>query len=124
MAYTDDTPNHKLDLGSEVIITNKGVLREMNAGDMVFSKDQKEALWNLSKGDIPLNLQFATPSITDNISNLIQPKNNGGDVNVHYDTLIGNIEYVDKNALPDLETILKKGLEYNIKELRKYKKRL
>lgn len=124
MAYTDDTPNHKLDLGSEVIITNKGVLREMNAGDMVFSKDQKEALWNLSKGDIPLNLQFATPSITDNISNLIQPKNNGGDVNVHYDTLIGNIEYVDKNALPDLETILKKGFEYNIKELRKYKKRL
>lgn len=124
MAYTDDTPQHKLDLGSEVIITNKGVLREMNAGDMVFSKDQKEALWNLSNGDIPLNLQFATPSITDNISNLIQPKNKGGDVNIHYDKLIGNIEYVDKNALPDLETILKKGFEYNIKELRKYNNRM
>lgn len=124
MAYTDDTPQHKLDLGSEVIITNKGVLREMNAGDMVFSKDQKEALWNLSKGSIPLSVQFATPRITDNISNLIQPKNKGGDVNIHYDKLIGNIEYVDKNALPDLETILKKGFEYNIKELRKYSKRM
>ena len=71
-----------------------------------------------------MNLQFATPSITDNISNLIQPKNKGGDVNIHYDKLIGNIEYVDKNALPDLETILKKGFEYNIKELRRYNNRM
>lgn len=124
MAYTDDTPQHKLDLGSEVIITNKGVLREVNAGDMVFSKAQKEFLWNISNGDIPLSVQFATPSITDNISNLIQPRNSAGDINIHYDKLIGNIEYVDKNALPDLETILKKGFEYNIKELRRYSKRL
>lgn len=124
LAYIDDTPDHKLDLGSEAIITDKGALVQMDAGDMVFSKDQKEALWNLSNGDIPLNLQFATPSITDNISNLIQPKNKGGDVNIHYDKLIGNIEYVDKNALPDLETILKKGFEYNIKELRKYNNRM
>lgn len=125
MAYTDDTPNHKLDLGSEVIITNKGVLREMNAGDMVFSKDQKEALWNLSKGDIPLNLQFATPSITDNISNLIQPKNNGGDVinnNIHYDSLMTVKGNVTNEKF--MENLCEKACEYTTKVYKKQMKRL
>ena len=125
MAYTDDTPQHKLDLGSEVIITNKGVLREMNAGDMVFSKDQKEALWKLSNGDIPLNLQFATPSITDNISNLIQPKNKGGDVinnNIHYDSLMT----VNGNVTNEqfMENLCEKAFDYGNKKYRKYYDRL
>lgn len=38
-------------LGSEVIFSKKyGTLRKLDAGDMVFNKDQVEKLWNLSKG--------------------------------------------------------------------------
>lgn len=38
-------------LGSEVIFSKKyGTLRRLDAGDMVFNKDQVEKLWNLSKG--------------------------------------------------------------------------
>lgn len=38
-------------LGSEVIFSKKyGTLRKLDAGDMVFDKDQVEKLWNLSKG--------------------------------------------------------------------------
>lgn len=122
LAYIDDTPDHKLDLGSEAIITDKGALVQMDAGDTVFSKAQKEFLWEFSKGQIPTGARSMLPSVNTNFASL-QPRN-AGNVNVHYDTLIGNIEYIDKNALPDLQTILKKGFEYNIKELRRYSKRL
>lgn len=132
--YKDGTKNatkgwHLFDeegLGSEVIITNRGVLREMD-GDMVFNKDQKNFLWKLSNGDIPLNLQFATPSITDNISNLIQPKNNGGDVinnNIHYDTLMTVNGDITKETFPGVQKMCEKSVEYLASELRKYSKHL
>ena len=38
-------------VGSELIFSKKyGTLRKLDAGDMVFNKDQVEKLWNLSKG--------------------------------------------------------------------------
>lgn len=42
--YDEDDP------GSEVLVTNYGVLRQFDSGDTVFNKDQVEKLWNLSKG--------------------------------------------------------------------------
>ena len=38
-------------VGSELVFSKKyGTLRKLDAGDMVFNKDQVEELWNLSKG--------------------------------------------------------------------------
>lgn len=37
-------------LGSEVIVTKYGTLRQLEAGDTVFSKEQVQKLWDMSKG--------------------------------------------------------------------------
>lgn len=64
-------------LGSEVIFSKKyGTLRKLDAGDMVFNKDQVEKLWNLSKGMPNMfvdNLGAKLPDIS-NISNNLANK--------------------------------------------------
>ena len=37
-------------LGSEVIVTKYGVLRQLDSGDTVFNKEQVQKLWDMSKG--------------------------------------------------------------------------
>lgn len=64
-------------LGSEIIFSKKyGTLRKLDAGDMVFNKDQVEKLWNLSKGMPNMfvdNLGANLPDIS-NISNSLANK--------------------------------------------------
>ena len=62
------------------------------------------------------------PTPVSNINN-IKAGTPKSEVNIHYDNVIGNIEYVDKNALPGLETIVKSSFDYTIKQLKKYNKR-
>lgn len=40
-------------LGSEVIVTKYGTLRQLDSGDTVFSKEQVQKLWDMSKGITP-----------------------------------------------------------------------
>ena len=118
VAYFDDTKDHKLDLGSEMIITRHGVLKQFDAGDSIFNKQQVQRLHEITKGYIPHN----TPTSLSNVNN-IKSETPKSEVNVHYDNVIGNIEYVDKNALPGLETIVKRSFDYTVKQLKKYDKR-
>jgi len=55
------------------------------------------------------------PTPVSNINN-IKAGTPKSEVNIHYDNVIGNIEYVDKNALPGLETIVKSSFDYTIKQ--------
>ncbi len=65
-------------LGSEIIFSKKyGTLRKLDAGDMVFNKDQVEKLWNLSKGmpnmfvdNLGANLPDI-PNISNNLANKV-----------------------------------------------------
>ena len=122
MAYTDDTSQHKLDLGSEVIITNKGVLREMNAGDMVFSKEQKEALWNLSNGQIPSGARLNLPTVNTNFASM-KPVNKG-DININYGSLLTVNGDIDKEVFPGMQKTCELTFDYFVKNMRKYKNRL
>lgn len=122
MAYTDDTPQHKLDLGSEVIITNKGVLREMNAGDMVFSKDQKEFLWDLSNGQIPSGARLNLPTVNTEFASM-KPVNNG-DININYGSLLTVNGDIDKEVFPGMQKTCESTFDYFVKNMRKYKNRL
>ena len=112
VAYFDDTKDHKLDLGSEMIITRHGVLKQFNAGDSVFNNQQVQKLHEMTQ---PGYMPHHMPTPVSNINNIKTgaPKS---EVNIHYDNVIGNIEYVDKNALPGLETIVKSSFDYTIKQ--------
>ena len=67
-------------LGSELIFSKKyGTLRKLDAGDMVFNKDQVEKLWNLSKGITTPNMYIDNlgaklpdiPNMSNNLSNKV-----------------------------------------------------
>ena len=124
-AFIDDDSNGNLDLGSETIITDKGVFMQMNRGSTVFNKDQKDFLYELSKAAIstkPIGLDsMISPA---HLSDAVRVNTGSNEMNIHYDSVIGNIEYVDKNALPELETIIKKSFDYTVKELRKQTRKL
>lgn len=122
LAYIDDTPDHKLDLGSEAIITDKGALVQMDAGDTVFNKAQKEFLYEFSKGQIPAGARSMLPSVNTNFASL-QPRNAGNVINnIHYDTLMT----VNGNVTNEqfMEKLNKQSFDYMIKNLRTYNNRL
>ena len=122
LAFMDDT-NGKLNLGSEAMITEKGVLGNWG-GNVIFSKDQTQALYNMSNGIFPGMDQMiknvkanATPvNITNNVSQ--------GDINVHYDSLVTVQGDVSKDMFPGVEKMAKESFEYIIKELKKHYGRL
>lgn len=122
LAFMDDT-NGKLNLGSEAMITEKGVLGNWG-GNVIFSKDQTQALYNMSNGIFPGMDQMiknvkanATPvNITNNVSQ--------GDINVHYDSLVTVQGDVSKDMFPGVEKMAKESFEYTIKELKKHYGRL
>ena len=123
--YVDDKdkklyPGSELVLESNGIMTDYGILRPLTGRETIFNEEQRKALWEMSLGKMPVGYEQTSP--LDNMK-VNFSKNDNQEVNIHYDNLIGNIEYVDKNALPDLQTILKKSFDYNVKELKKYSKR-
>lgn len=122
LAYIDDTPDHKLDLGSEAIITDKGALVQMDAGDTVFNKAQKEFLYEFSKGQIPAGARSMLPSVNTNFASL-QPRN-AGNVNVHYDTLLTVNGDIDKDVFPGVQKMCEKACEYTTKKYKTYYNRL
>lgn len=86
-------------LGSEAIITKKGVLRELDAGSMVFSKAQKENLWEMSK----INVSSILGNIGRNTPTMMVQNSYGSLITVN-----GN---VDRDALPELKTIVNMAVE-------------
>lgn len=67
-------------LGSEVIVTKYGTLRQLEAGDTVFSKEQVQKLWDMSKGITALTPNMGLSNIANklpdipNISNSLANK--------------------------------------------------
>lgn len=122
LAYIDDTPDHKLDLGSEAIITDKGALVQMDAGDTVFNKAQKEFLYEFSKGQIPAGARSMLPSVNTNFASL-QPRN-AGNVNVHYDSLLTVNGDITKETFPGVQKMCEKACEYTTKKYKTYYNRL
>lgn len=122
LAYIDDTPDHKLDLGSEAIITDKGALVQVDAGDTIFSKAQKEFLYEFSKGQIPAGARSMLPSVNTNFASL-QPRN-AGNVNVHYDSLLTVNGDITKETFPGVQKMCEKACEYTTKKYKTYYNRL
>ena len=95
LALFDDTAGQRLDLGSEVIMTSHGVLRQMNAGDMVFNKDQTKRLWEMSQN-------LAGPNIgASKVAAYNVERQSNRQVNIHFDSMLN----VEGNATPDTLTL-------------------
>lgn len=103
-------------LGSEVILTKYGALRQLNAGDKVFNDKQASALWNLSKtlisGEMNLGNQIL-PTLYNNV------EMNNGNVNIHIDNMVGCVESITRDSLPEFEEIMKRSCDYTVKMLTK-----
>lgn len=122
LAFMDDMDG-KLNLGSEAMITEKGILGNWG-GNVIFSKDQTQALYNMSNGIFPgmdqmiknVKANAAPVNITNNVSQ--------GDINVHYDSLVTVQGDVNKDMFPGIQKMAKESFEYTIKELKKHYGRL
>lgn len=57
-------------LGSEVIVTKYGTLRQLEAGDTVFSKEQVQKLWDMSKGITALTPNMGLNNITTKLPDI------------------------------------------------------
>lgn len=96
-------------LGSEVIITKNGALRQLDSGDRVFNDEQVKALWAMSKAPAAKFTPIHS-SIPETAGKPITVTNNYGSLL----TVNGN---VDQETLPSLEEILKKASEQTRKDM-------
>ena len=57
-------------LGSEVIVTKYGTLRQFDSGDTVFSKEQVQKLWDMSKGITALTPNMGLSNIASKLPDI------------------------------------------------------
>lgn len=62
--YDEDNP------GSEVIVTKYGTLRQFDSGDTVFSKEQVQKLWDMSKGITALTPNMGLNNIANKLPDI------------------------------------------------------
>lgn len=116
LAFMDDMDG-KLNLGSEAMITEKGILGNWG-GNVIFSKEQTQALYNMSNGIFPgmdqmiknVKANAAPVNITNNVSQ--------GDINVHYDSLVTVQGDVSKDMFPGIQKMAKESFDYMMKQLK------
>ena len=125
LALLDDDKSGNLDLGSEVVVTKYGVLKQMNAGDVVFNNEQVQRLWEMSNGDFGMN-RFVNLNTDSMLNHLPEIVNNSRAFNVtnHYDSLLTVNGNVDQETLPKLQVILEKSYQYTTKELAREARKL
>ena len=108
-AFTDDTSNGNLNLGSEVIVTKNGVLRQLDYGEHVFNNEQVQKLWDMTKGNFDFSnfLNLNTGSMFGQLPDIVNRNDDNRviEINQHFDTLltIENGANVSKEAIPGLQ---------------------
>ena len=107
LAYYDEEG-----LGSEVIITDKGVLRQFNAGEIVFNAEQAKYLYDTSKFAVKHN--FPTAQMP-----LYNPELLQRDYGVHFDCLVNVEGNVTEDVMPMLERMVDTKIKMFDKETRR-----
>lgn len=120
LAFMDDKDG-KLNLGSEAMITEKGILGNWG-GNVIFSKEQTQALYNMSNGIFPgmdqmiknVKANTAPVNITNNVSQ--------GDINLNFGSAV-NVEG-DWNKNVDMNKFVKQAVSDVLSELKTHYGRL
>ena len=106
--------------GREILVTKKGILTPIEPSDGIINHDMTETLMQMAmdyKG-------FEMPEvIMPNIEIVNKGESDGGNISIHYDSLLTVQGDVTKDALPDLKTILKQASEYTQNDIRKNRRR-
>lgn len=77
--YDEDNP------GSEVIVTKYGTLRQFDSGDTVFSKEQVQKLWDMSKGITALTPNMGLNNIASKLPDIpVNSKSMSNKVDISY----------------------------------------
>lgn len=77
--YDEDNP------GSEVIVTKYGTLRQFDSGDTVFSKEQVQKLWDMSKGITALTPNMGLNNIANKLPDIpVNSKSMSNNVDISY----------------------------------------
>lgn len=120
LAFMDDKDG-KLNLGSEAMITEKGILGNWG-GNVIFSKEQTQALYNMSNGIFPgmdqmiknVKANTVPVNITNNVSQ--------GDINLNFGSAV-NVEG-DWNKNVDMNKFVKQAVSDILSELKTHYGRL
>jgi len=107
--------------GVEAIMTDKGLVTSLPGGTTVFTNGQTMELWGASKDPsawIADNLAKALPAYSALAADTAAP------LTVHIESMIGNVEHVDKNSLPAYEKLLKDSADYTIDLIRENYRKL
>lgn len=117
LAFMDDTQDGKLNPGSEVVITNHGILKQFEAGDHVFSSEQVQRLWELTKDfGFSKYVNINTDNIASKLPNIVNRNDMSQKmvINQYFDRLV-NIEpraVVTKEAIPGLQKEIDKMIPH------------
>lgn len=107
LAYYDEEG-----LGSEVIITDKGVLRQFNAGEIVFNAEQAKYLYDTSKYAVKNN--FPTAQMP-----LYNPELLQRDTGVYIEKLVEVQGNITEEVYPKVEKMIKTAIKDFDKETRR-----
>lgn len=110
-AFMDDTANGNLNAGSEVVITNRGILKQFEAGDTIFNNEQVQRLWEMSKGlDMSRFINLNTSNVLGGLPNIVNRNEMNQNIYIgdNMDSLFTIEGNVTKDAIPGLEKTIRK----------------
>ena len=106
--------------GREIIATKKGILTPVEPSDGIINHDMTETLMKMASE----YQSFHMPEIRmPDVQIVSNGDSSGGNVSIHYDSLLTVQGDVTRDALPDLKTILKQASEYTQNDIRKNRRR-
>ena len=113
-AFMDDTPSGRLDAGSEVLITKYGALKQFEAGDTIFNKEQVQKLWEMSKGTFSPMMNLNTSSVLGQFPAIVNRNDMSQkqEINLNFDTLMTIEGNVSKEAIPGLQKEIDKMIPH------------
>lgn len=113
-AFMDDTRGGNLDVGSEVIVTKHGVLKQFEAGDTIFNKEQVQKLWEMSKGTFSPMMNLNTSSVFGQLPAIVNRNDMSQkqEVNLNFDSLMSIEGNVSKEAIPGLQKEIDKMIPH------------
>lgn len=116
LAFMDDK-DHKLNLGTEALITQNGVLGNFG-GSAIFNEKQTAFLHQFSENP-PIVPNVYTPKLPDYSKMELKGGGDTYNVNNHYDSLVNVEGNVTKDVFPGMKKMCEESLKYSMRELRK-----
>lgn len=115
-----DDKDHKLNLGTEALITQNGVLGNFG-GSAIFNEKQTAFLHQFSENP-PIVPNVYTPKLPDYSKYEIKGGGDTYNVNNHYDSLVNVEGNITKDVFPGMKKMCEESFQYTTRKLKDIKK--